>query len=130
VHCGRDCPLRERCTKSKTGRNIVLHQRDDLLRKARRDWATDPGLREKYRKFRPNVERVISQLASRGGRRLKLRYRGTVKNNVVDTLVPRRTDAGATTGAYLALAAANRIVAPCSKSALADWWASTAGPAG
>jgi hypothetical protein len=47
---------------------------------------------------------------------------------IVDTLVPRRTDAGATTGADLALAAANRIVAPCSKSALADWWASTAGP--
>jgi hypothetical protein len=41
---------------------------------------------------------------------------------IVDTLVPRRTDAGATTGTYLALAAANRIVAPCSKSALADWW--------
>jgi hypothetical protein len=38
-------------------------------------------LREKYRKFRPNVERVISQIASRGGRRLKLRYRGTDKNN-------------------------------------------------
>ena len=47
---------------------------------------------------------------------------------IVDTLVPRRTDAGATTGTYLAVAAANRIVAPCSTSALADWWASTAGP--
>ncbi|RZK73376.1 MAG: transposase, partial [Rhodococcus sp. (in: high G+C Gram-positive bacteria)] len=77
----RDCPLRERCTKSKTGRKIVLHQRDDLLRAARRDWAAQPELREKYRKFRPNVERVISQIASRGGRRLKLRYRGTEKNN-------------------------------------------------
>ena len=77
----RDCPLRERCTKSKTGRRIVLHQRDDLLRHARRDWTSKPDLREKYRKFRPNVERVISQIASRGGRRLQLRYRGTVKNN-------------------------------------------------
>jgi transposase len=77
----RECPLRERCTKSKTGRKIVLHQRDDLLRAARRDWADKPELREKYRKFRPNVERVISQIASRGGRRLKLRYRGTEKNN-------------------------------------------------
>jgi hypothetical protein len=27
------------------------------------------------------VERVISQIASRGGRRLKLRYLGTTKNN-------------------------------------------------
>jgi hypothetical protein len=81
VPCGRGCPLRERCTKSKTGRKIILHQRDALLRQARRDWADKPELREKYRKFRPNVERVISQIASRGGRRLKLRYRGTVKNN-------------------------------------------------
>jgi hypothetical protein len=77
----RDCPLRERCTRSKTGRQIVLHPRDDLLRQARRDWADKPELREKYRKTRPNVERVISQIASRGGRRLKLRYRGTTKNN-------------------------------------------------
>lgn len=77
----RDCPLRGQCTKSKTGRKIVLHQRDDVLRQARRDWAEKPELRQKYRKFRPNVERVISQIASRGGRRLKLRYRGTEKNN-------------------------------------------------
>ena len=30
---------------------------------------------------RPNVERVISQVATRGGRRLKLRYLGTARNN-------------------------------------------------
>lgn len=77
----RDCPLRERCTKSQTGRKILLHPRDGLLRQARRDWAEKPELRAKYRKFRPNVERVISQIASHGGRRLKLRYRGTTKNN-------------------------------------------------
>jgi len=77
----RGCPLREQCTTSKTGRKIVLHQRDNLLRVARHDWAVDPELRDKYRKYRPNVERVVSQIASRGGRRLKLRYRGTVKNH-------------------------------------------------
>jgi hypothetical protein len=77
----RDCPLRSQCTTSKTGRKIVLHQRDDLLRQARRDWADKPEPRERYRKFRPNVERVISQIASRGGRRLTLRYLGTGKNN-------------------------------------------------
>ncbi len=77
----RDCPLRAQCTTSKTGRKIVLHQRDDLLRQARRDWTNKRELREKHRKFRPNVERVISQIASRGGRRLHLRYRGTTKNN-------------------------------------------------
>ena len=30
-------------------------------------------------------------------------------------------------GAYLALAALNRLVAPCSKAAFADWWKSTVG---
>src|SRR6266542_2040343 len=78
--CGT-CPLRGRCTTSKTGRKLVLHEHDALLRQARRDWAQDPRLREDYRRHRPNVERVISQLASRGGRRLKLRYLGTANNN-------------------------------------------------
>ena len=41
---------------------------------------------------------------------------------------PRRADAGASVGTYLALATANRVVAPCSKLAFADWWATTAGP--
>jgi IS5 family transposase len=77
----RGCPLRARCTASKTGRTLNLHPRDAMLRAARHDWAARPGLREDYRKYRPNVERVISQVASRGGRRLKLRYRGTARNN-------------------------------------------------
>jgi IS5 family transposase len=77
----RGCPLRARCTASKTGRALVLHPRDALLRAARQDWAARPGLRADYRKYRPNVERVISQVATRGGRRLKLRYLGTARNN-------------------------------------------------
>jgi hypothetical protein len=77
----RACPLRERCTTAKDGRTLHLHQHDALLRAARADWAAQPALRESYRKHRPNVERVISQIASRGGRRLKLRYRGTARNN-------------------------------------------------
>ena len=77
----RGCPLRARCTANKTGRALILHPRDALLRAARRDWAARPALREDYKKFRPNVERVVSQVASRGGRRLKLRYLGTVRNN-------------------------------------------------
>ena len=47
---------------------------------------------------------------------------------VVDAVVPRRADAAASVGTYIALATANRVVAPCSKLAFADWWASTAGP--
>ena len=47
---------------------------------------------------------------------------------VIDAVVPRRSDAAASVGTYIALATANRIVAPCSKLAFADWWESTAGP--
>ena len=47
---------------------------------------------------------------------------------VVDAVVPRRVDAAASVGTYMALATANRIVDPCSKLAFADWWATTAGP--
>src|SRR5680860_941647 len=48
---------------------------------------------------------------------------------IVDEVVgARRADAAASVGTYLALATANRVVAPCSKLAFADWWATTAGP--
>jgi transposase len=77
----RACPLAKRCTTAKSGRTLTLHERDDLLRAARRGWSAQPDLREKYRHNRPNVERVVSQIANRGGRRLKLRYRGTAKNH-------------------------------------------------
>jgi transposase len=40
----------------------------------------------------------------------------------------RRADAGASVGAYLVLAALNRLADPCSKRAFADWWAATAAP--
>jgi hypothetical protein len=77
----RACPLRSRCTIAKDGRTLRLHPQDATLRAARAAWAAQPALREDYRHYRPNVERVISQVASRGGRRLKLRYRGTGRNN-------------------------------------------------
>lgn len=47
---------------------------------------------------------------------------------VIDAVAPRRADAAVSVGAYIALATANRVVAPCSKLAFADWWAATAGP--
>jgi len=74
------CPLRSRCTTSKSGRVLHLHRLDRLLRDARQQWAADPGLREDYARHRPHVERVIAQVATWRGRRLKLRYRGTAKN--------------------------------------------------
>jgi transposase len=45
----------------------------------------------------------------------------------IDRIVGRRrADAACTVGTYIALAAANRVVAPCSKLAFADWWQTTA----
>jgi len=47
--------------------------------------------------------------------------------SVVDEVVgARRSDAAASVGTYLALATANRVVAPCSKRSFADWWTTTA----
>jgi transposase len=47
---------------------------------------------------------------------------------IVDEVVgSRRTDAGASVGTYIALAALNRVVDPCSKLAFSDWWHKTAG---
>jgi len=77
----RTCPLRIGCTTNKTGRALIVHEHDGLLRAARRDWAASPALRENYRIHRPNVERAIAQAATWRGRRLKLRYRGTTKSN-------------------------------------------------
>jgi hypothetical protein len=47
---------------------------------------------------------------------------------IVDDVVgPRRSDAGASVGTYIALAVANRAVDPCSKRGFAEWWKTTAG---
>ena len=61
-----------------------------LLRAARAAWAAGPGLREDYSTHRPHVERAIAQVATWRGRRLKLRYHGTAKN---DAWLKRRTAA-------------------------------------
>jgi hypothetical protein len=71
------CPLRARCTTSKTGRNLRLHPHDALQR-AHRAAATDPDFQKIYRQHRPMIERSIAWL-TRGNRRL--RYRGVTKNN-------------------------------------------------
>jgi transposase len=48
--------------------------------------------------------------------------------SLVDAVVgPRRGDALASVGTYIALATANRVVAPCSKLAFSEWWDKTAG---
>jgi len=48
--------------------------------------------------------------------------------DIVDAVVGGKTaGAGPSTGTYLALAALNRVVAPCSKLGFARWWHKTAG---
>jgi hypothetical protein len=76
----RGCPLRARCTTAKDGRSISLHPHDQVLRAARRDWATREDLRDTYRRHRPMVERSIAWLIGPKGRCRKLRYRGTAAN--------------------------------------------------
>jgi transposase len=46
---------------------------------------------------------------------------------IIDDVVgPRRSDAAASVGTYIALATLNRVTDPCSKLAFADWWRKTA----
>ncbi len=73
----RDCPLRARCTTSKTGRKVQVHEHEALQR-AHRQRATDPDFQTTYRTHRPMVERSIAWLV-RGNRRVP--YRGVAKNN-------------------------------------------------
>ena len=44
-----------------------------------------------------------------------------------EVLGERRSDTQVSVGTYIALATLNRVVAPCSKLAFSEWWASTAG---
>jgi DDE family transposase len=74
----RGCPLRHRCTTSKTGRVLSVHPRHALLAAARRD-AAGPAWKDEYRQWRPPVERAIAWLTARGSRRVP--YRGITKNN-------------------------------------------------
>jgi IS5 family transposase len=73
----RDCPLRARCTTSRKGRTLRLHEHEVLLRAARRQ-AETPEFQRTYRQHRPMVERTIAWL-TRDNR--KVRYRGVVKND-------------------------------------------------
>lgn len=74
----RSCPLRERCTTSKTGRTLNVHPQHTLLAAARRT-AADPAWQDEYRRWRPPVERAIAWLVAHGNRRVP--YRGIPKNN-------------------------------------------------
>ena len=71
------CPLRSRCTTSRRGRKLKLHEHEALLRAARR-LAETAQFHAVYRQHRPMVERSIAWLV-RGNRRV--RYRGIARND-------------------------------------------------
>ena len=73
------CPLRARCTTAKDGRSMTIHPHDGLLRQARAQ-ARTPQFKQAY-PTRSMVERVIAWTATCNGRRVRLRYIGTIKNN-------------------------------------------------
>ena len=76
------CPLRAKCTTSKTGRTLQVHPRDALLRQARRQWRDNEHLRDTYRQHRPMVERSIAWLIGPKGRCRKLRHRGLTNGDL------------------------------------------------
>ncbi len=73
------CPLRQRCTTSKSGRSMSIHEHEGLLRAARAQ-AKTPQFKQDY-PTRSNVERTVAQVATQNGRRVKLRHIGTATNN-------------------------------------------------
>jgi IS5 family transposase len=75
----RGCPLRDRCTTSRAGRTLRVHEHEALLRAARRQAQTQE-FDEIYRGKRPMVERTLAWVVRNGGRRL--RYRGVAKNDL------------------------------------------------
>jgi hypothetical protein len=58
---------------------MTIHEHEDLLRAARAQ-ARTPQFKRDY-PTRSNIERTISHTATQNGRRIKLRYHGTTKNN-------------------------------------------------
>jgi Transposase DDE domain/Transposase domain (DUF772) len=73
------CPLRDLCTTAKDGRSMTIHPHDGLLRAARAQARTGE-FRQAY-PTRSSVERTIAWTATQNGRRVRLRYIGTPKND-------------------------------------------------
>ena len=72
-------PLRQRCTTARHGRSMTIHPHEGLLRAARAQAGT-PEFKRAY-PTRSMIERVISWTATQNGRRVKLRYIGTARND-------------------------------------------------
>lgn len=70
------CPLRANCTSSARGRTLHAGPYEAILAEARAFQLTD-AFKAEYNSKRPTVERVISRLVRRGGR--KARHRGRLR---------------------------------------------------
>ena len=73
------CPMRSLCTTARDGRSMAIHPHDGLLRAARAQART-----EEFKRAYPtraSIERTIAWIATQNGRRVRLRYIGTAKNN-------------------------------------------------
>ncbi|PKM38562.1 MAG: IS5 family transposase ISDce1 [Firmicutes bacterium HGW-Firmicutes-8] len=70
-----NCPMKEQCTRSTTGRTININPYEDRLQK-QREYQRTPEFKKDYAK-RPNVERIIAHLTRHGGR--AARYIGKAK---------------------------------------------------
>src|SRR6266568_3189404 len=88
-----------------------------------------------------SAEEVTAKLAGQAGQPVRSQHKrfgdvaavwsmldGLDVVGLVDDVLPRYANAGASVGTYLALATLNRVVDPRSKRAFADWWATTAAP--
>ncbi len=77
-----ECPLRSKCTSSKSGRSIKLHPKHKTLDRHRKH-QRDPDWKSNYRKVRPKVERKFGHLMRRkhGGRRARVRGRERVRHD-------------------------------------------------
>lgn len=73
------CPLRARCTTSRTGRSLHIGPHDRRLVAARAA-AKTPAFQDDYRRWRPMAERSIAWLVRDGHRRC--RYRGVKRNRL------------------------------------------------
>jgi hypothetical protein len=81
THC-EACPMRAKCTDSKSGRAINVHPKHDTLHRER-ERQKSPEWKQRYRATRPKVERKFAHLTRRkhGGRRSRVRGRRRVAHD-------------------------------------------------
>jgi len=73
------CALRSRCVRSPRGARLKIHPHDVELVAARQQWR-DTEITERYRRWRPMVERSIAWMVADGHRRV--RFRGVQRNQL------------------------------------------------